>query len=707
MKTRCQLRAWEPPYYIICTLIAAALLAACTTAPAPTPCPEVSPLECPEVKTTDPPAVDCPDCLECPECPQPEPAALQAPYYQELWEASAHAEAVPCQTCHNEETSTPGNILLASEIEIQAPGGEIACISCHMGTTSSTTIDEAIAAAGLTDDDTQDVALEFIGNQNYPAGANFGGWAMGGYQYPGKTYDVRYAHVADYDSCADCHDPHTLETKLDGCGDCHQGVDSPDDFERIRGEISRLDYDGDRNSQEGIQREIEGLQEDLLEAMQAYTLAYGPAIVYDPETEPFFLIDVDGTGELDEYEADESNRYNAWTARLLKAAYNYHFSMQDPGAFLHNGKYVIQLLYDSIEDLDPGAVEKLIRNDRGHFDGSGAAWRLWDKAGEVPRDCARCHSASGLPTFLSLALDYPQPISNGMACATCHTNLRRYQRHAVVEVKFPSEVSLSIDSDSNLCLNCHRGGYASVLLEELLAEMEPDTVSADLSFPDVHHYPAGATLFGAEAGGAYQYSGRNYAGRNPHVFEFSTCVNCHNGHGMFPDEEQCATCHGQRASDERTKPIHHPSPMACRDCHGMVAVENIRGHKDYTIPQDHDGDGDLLEGLLGEITTLEEGLFTAIQIYAVETSGGALAYDSHTYPYYYQDLNGNGAADPEEINEENGYTNWTPRLLRAVYNYHYSRMDPGAYAHNGAYILQVLIDSITDVGGDTAGMRRP
>jgi len=36
---------------------------------------------------------------------------------------------------------------------------------------------------------------------------------------------------------------------------------------------------------------------------------------------------------------------------LLRAAYNYQYAMKDPGAFAHNGKYVIQALYDSLEDL--------------------------------------------------------------------------------------------------------------------------------------------------------------------------------------------------------------------------------------------------------------------------------------------------------------------------------------------------------------------
>jgi hypothetical protein len=35
----------------------------------------------------------------------------------------------------------------------------------------------------------------------------------------------------------------------------------------------------------------------------------------------------------------------------LQAVYNYTFSVRDPGSAYHNGRYVLQLLYDSLESL--------------------------------------------------------------------------------------------------------------------------------------------------------------------------------------------------------------------------------------------------------------------------------------------------------------------------------------------------------------------
>jgi len=53
------------------------------------------------------------------------------------------------------------------------------------------------------------------------------------------------------------------------------------------------------------------------------------------------------------------------------------------------------------------------------------------------------------------------------------------------------------------------------------------------------------------------------------------------------------------------------------------------------------------------------------------------------------------------------YNAFTPRLLQAAYNYHYVVKDPGAFAHNGKYIIQVLYDSLEDLGANTTGMVRP
>jgi len=83
---------------------------------------------------------------------------------------------------------------------------------------------------------------------------------------------------------------------------------------------------------------------------------------------------------------------------------------------------------------------------------------------------------------------------------------------------------------------------------------------------------------------------------------------------------------------------------------------------------------------------------------------GARLCDSG-YPYVF--IDGNGVADADEMSRSNRYNAFTPRLLQATYNYHYVVKDPGAYVHNGKYVIQVLYDSLEDLGADTTGMVRP
>ena len=105
---------------------------------------------------------------------------------------------------------------------------------------------------------------------------------------------------------------------------------------------------------------------------------------------------------------------------------------------------------------------------------------------------------------------------------------------------------------------------------------------------------------------------------------------------------------------------------------------------------------------------MQETLLAAIYEYVGGVSGAeAIVYDSHAYPYFFIDTNANGASDPGEAIFPNRYATWTPKLVQATYNYQYTAKDPGGYAHNGQYVLQLLYDSIQSIGGSTSGMVRP
>ncbi|MFN2295451.1 MAG: polyheme membrane-associated cytochrome C, partial [Candidatus Promineifilaceae bacterium] len=82
----------------------------------------------------------------------------------------------------------------------------------------------------------------------------------------------------------------------------------------------------------------------------------------------------------------------------------------------------------------------------------------------------------------------------------------------------------------------------------------------------------------------------------------------------------------------------------------------------------------------------------------------SIVYNASAYPYFFIDANGDGVYDEGDTER---YVTWTPELLRAAYNYQYVQKDPGAFAHNGKYVMQFLYDSLSAVGGDVTAMTRP
>jgi hypothetical protein len=583
------------------------------------------------------------------------------------------------------------SVVMPSGVEIAGLGDESRCMQCHQGRASTVSVNSTFEELGVTDDDTVNEELGFINIHYFAAAATkYGTLAKGGYEYDGKSYDGRFDHVEGFQTCIDCHDSHTLEVKVATCQGCHTDVAAVEDLKNVRMEGSLVDFDGDGDLDEGISYEIAGLQELLYQALQAYAAdVSGTALVYDSHAYPYFFIDTDANGEVDEGEAVFPNAYNAWTPRLVKAAYNYQVSLKDPGAFAHGGKYVIQLLYDSIEDLNTGIdISQARRIDHGHFAGSEEAFRHWDEddPAVVPGSCSKCHSAAGLPLFLSEGVTIAQEPSNGFECVTCHNDLVEYTRYEVSSVTFPSGATIDSENpNTNLCMNCHQGRESTVSVDAAIARagVGDDVASEDLGFRNVHYFAAGATRYGTEVQGVYEYDGQTYVGYNEHVPSASQCTDCHSTHELEVKTELCANCHA-----------------------GVTSKEDLATIREEGTP-DYDGDGDTEEGLAGEIDGVHEALYAAIQAYAADTAGTPVIYDSHAYPYFFIDTDANGEVDPGEAIYPNAYNAWTPRLLKAAYNYQYAAKDPGAFAHNGKYVLQAMYDSIRDIGGSTTGLTRP
>ncbi|MFT5539240.1 MAG: hypothetical protein ACI82H_000757 [Alphaproteobacteria bacterium] len=305
-----------------------------------------------------------------------------------------------------------------------------------------------------------------------------------------------------------------------------------------------------------------------------------------------------------------------------------------------------------------------------HANVGSEAFIHWDKDGAVPVSCAACHSGPGYLDFLGAdrstpgKVDKPAPIHAVIDCVTCHNpkaiNLR--------SVLFPSGRRAENPDASARCTVCHQGRQSTPSVNRSVAGLAVDGVHPKLRFINVHYAVAGATLLGTEVKGAYEYAGKGYHGRFKHTVAFNTCTECHDPHSTRVLVASCSACH------------KGAPPRAIRES-----------------ATDYDGDGDIKEGIAGEITTLHEALGAAIRRYGRDIAGSAIAYTPDTHPYFFVDGNANGVADKKEITRANAYARWTPRLIKATYNYQFIAKDPGAYAHNPLYALQILYDSLEDL----------
>jgi hypothetical protein len=222
------------------------------------------------------------------------------------------------------------------------------CMTCHQGRESTASVNKAIADL---DPDRPEPKLAFVHVHYLPAGATlYGTEAKVGYEYASKTYAGRFAHVAGTDKCTSCHEPHGGAVAVATCGGCHQGAQAIADLPKIR-MSSKGDFDGN-GREEGVALEVANLHRELYSAIQQYARTVGgSSIAFTPDAFPYWHTDTNGNGKIDPDELRPANSYKAYTPRLLQAVYNYTFVLRDPGAAYHNGRYSMQLLYDSLESL--------------------------------------------------------------------------------------------------------------------------------------------------------------------------------------------------------------------------------------------------------------------------------------------------------------------------------------------------------------------
>lgn len=311
-----------------------------------------------------------------------------------------------------------------------------------------------------------------------------------------------------------------------------------------------------------------------------------------------------------------------------------------------------------------------------HADKKAEPFIHWNKEGVIPTECAQCHSTPGFRDYVGadgstpFKVDHPAAIGTVITCVACHND----KTVRLSKVIFPSGIAVERLGAEARCMTCHQGRESTKSVNMAIAGIPDDQISPKLDFVNVHYAAAGATLYGGQVQVGYEYTGKTYAGRYAHKEPYVTCTNCHNPHTLAVKVDDCAACH--------------------KEVTGKASLHTIR-----TSKVDRDGNGNIKEGVAQEIEHLRGKLFSAIQAYAKTVSSKPIIYDPHAYPYFFNDKNDNSQTDKGEAIFPNRYKSWTPRLMKAAYNYQFVTKDPGAYAHNGPYAIELLQDSLNDLSG--------
>lgn len=350
--------------------------------------------------------------------------------------------------------------------------------------------------------------------------------------------------------------------------------------------------------------------------------------------------------------------------------------MQELSYAVYSRKFVLSSLIMLLGLILPACGGANISGDEAeaawaasaHGDQNSEAFTHWDEdePPEIPVNCAKCHSTPGYHDYIGFdqsspnQVDLPAPLGTTIECEACHNDIAEAKQAVIM----PSRLEISGLGQESNCMECHQGRASSTHVAQAITDQAKDAVNPDLKMPNLHSNPAAATFYGSAAKGGGEYLQLSYAAKFYHNDD--TCATCHDPHSLQVQIEKCSACHL-----------------------GATTIESVRNIR--LTGTDYDGDGDMSEGLTGEIQTMMDSLLATIRLYAATTpSADPITYDGRFL---------NEAGEP--------YATWTPRLLQAAYNYQYVDSDPGSYSHNPKYILQLLYDSIEDLGGSTRGMTRP
>ncbi len=332
----------------------------------------------------------------------------------------------------------------------------------------------------------------------------------------------------------------------------------------------------------------------------------------------------------------------------------------------------------------------------GHADMTSEAFNHWneDDPAEIPANCAKCHSTSGFRDYVGAdgsgagSVEMAGKIQDPVSCTACHSTAA----HELDSVKFPSGEEITGTSSSSVCMTCHSGMGSGVSVAGVTSGKAEDEPIGDQAIMGNHYFAAAAVHAGSDGGNGFEYEGKTYVGTFTHAPGVETCTSCHDPHSLH------------------TRKPENADTNLCQTCHSTVT--GFQDYKTVTMSKvDYDGDG-VVESMYDEIEGMKAVLHQAMSQYSAKVGDGSMfGFYGDAYPYSFIDTNKDGQISEDEAIFPNQYKLFTPRLLKAAYNYMFTVKEPGAYIHNAKYVLQLMFDSIEDLsavsGVTTDSLIRP
>jgi len=346
----------------------------------------------------------------------------------------------------------------------------------------------------------------------------------------------------------------------------------------------------------------------------------------------------------------------------------------------------------------------------GHFDATAPAWA------ENAWPCNRCHTTIGFQNWVGLVgtagyegdssgnywgstYGSPTPAITAtpgpLQCAACHNSVTDAVTAGITDILFPSNVKVSTTKVVALCGQCHMGRVSGPDITTAIGT----TTTFTLSFKNPHYLGAAGIMFGSNTHMMYEYTAKTYAAY-PVFYGPGTTNGAAPGPYGSPHGAKCTGCHVANGGDHFTAvdlastipsggSTRFPAGSfgACNTCHANGPTGDHR-----------------LEPVKANVAELAAQLLAGLNTYLTANGQPAICYSftgaSGQYFFYATTANA-GAACTTEATSANVYKKFDAHALEAAFNLQWSQKEPGAFAHNGDYVLQTLIDSIQDLAGVT------